>query len=345
MHLLINTYQFLMLMLMLASAYVGLLANFLFLFLAISCVYIVMLKLVQLVRGKITFIPGLPRDQARPLFFLGLLRCLSWSMVGFCITYSMIPIQFPGDQYSSTILLIWSLVGVLCVCAFFPAGKFSRFASVSHGIFLFFLLTVLGMAMLPAYKKGVKLDAPFEGKWYVFQGGGSPLISHHYFARSQRHALDLIKPEDGAFTLGKEVDLSTFATFNQPIFAPVDGTVIFTENSHEDNPIGKMNAEEPAGNHVVIKAGENLFILLAHFKKGSIQPGIGDEVKKGDFLGHCGNSGNSSQPHLHIQAMSKPELFQDDNQPIPILFQDSEGKFRSFSRNDILERTHQTKPQ
>ena len=186
-------------------------------------------------------------------------------------------------------------------------------------------------------KGGITLSPPGIGKWYVFQGGGSPLVSHHYFAGSQRYALDLIKAADGQFAQNPNARLEASATFNQPILAPISGKVIGIENSLEDNAIGKTNPGNPAGNHVILETNEGVYILLAHLKKGSIGIKLGEQLEAGAQIGLCGNSGNSSQPHLHIQAMTKKDLFSADNKAIPMLFEVSKGSFRVLTRNDSLE--------
>lgn len=321
---------------MLASTYAGLLMNFLFLYLAITCVYMVMLKLIQLLRGQIILIFKLPKESARPLIALSLLRCSSWILVGLCITYSMIPIQFPGEEYSSVNFLIWLLVAILSLCAFFPAGKFSVFGSIIYACKGIFLAVVLLMACLPPDHVGLRLQAPFKGQWYVFQGGSSPLVSHHYFAGAQKYALDFIRPEDGTFSMAQKLELNDFKSFNQPMYAPMDGEIHAIESSLDDNPFGQVDTKNPMGNHVILKTAEGSYILMAHMKKNGIVVAPGMKIQSGQLLGYSGNSGNSTQPHLHIQAMTTSQAMAPDNEALQILLQDHDGVFRSFRRNDSV---------
>lgn len=62
------------------------------------------------------------------------------------------------------------------------------------------------------------------------------------------------------------------------------------------------------GNHVVIDHGEGVFALCAHLRRGSVTVAVGDDVVAGQQLGEVGNSGYSSEPHLHFQLM-------DDRRP------------------------------
>jgi len=87
------------------------------------------------------------------------------------------------------------------------------------------------------------------------------------------------------------------------------------------------------GNHVYIKIDEmGTFLLLNHLKKGSVLVKVGDHVNEGDIIGKVGNSGSTSEPHLHIQhqrqnptktiypifAEGLPLYFKDiDNKPMP----------------------------
>lgn len=67
-----------------------------------------------------------------------------------------------------------------------------------------------------------------------------------------------------------------------------------------------MNMEQPEGNAIVIKHGEAEYSLLAHLKEGSILVSEGSEVRPGDIIAECGNSGASDTPHLHFHVMDAP---------------------------------------
>lgn len=69
------------------------------------------------------------------------------------------------------------------------------------------------------------------------------------------------------------------------------------------------------GNHVTIDHGGE-YSVLAHLTPGSISLEEGQQVKQGDLVGHCGNSGNSTEPHLHFHIQDHPNFFLGMGLPI-----------------------------
>ena len=62
-----------------------------------------------------------------------------------------------------------------------------------------------------------------------------------------------------------------------------------------------------AGNHVIIRV-RDVFVAIAHLRAGSLQVAVGDDVTTGQPLAECGNSGNSTEPHVHLQVMDSEDL-------------------------------------
>ena len=62
------------------------------------------------------------------------------------------------------------------------------------------------------------------------------------------------------------------------------------------------------GNTLVLKTAAEEYILMAHLKEGSIVVQKGQQVGQGDLLGECGNSGNSTEPHLHLQLQNTRDI-------------------------------------
>ncbi|HEY0037040.1 MAG TPA: M23 family metallopeptidase, partial [Longimicrobium sp.] len=75
-----------------------------------------------------------------------------------------------------------------------------------------------------------------------------------------------------------------------------------------DNVPGQMNATQVVGNHLIVDHGTGEYSVLAHLRSGSVAVRTGDRVTRGQRLGECGNSGNSSEPHLHYQLQDGPEM-------------------------------------
>lgn len=77
-----------------------------------------------------------------------------------------------------------------------------------------------------------------------------------------------------------------------------------------------MRAKHIAGNYIVIKHGESEYSTLAHLKCGSIKVSVGERVKKGQTLALCGNSGSSTEPHLHFQLQTGPSFYTSAGLPV-----------------------------
>jgi murein DD-endopeptidase MepM/ murein hydrolase activator NlpD len=92
--------------------------------------------------------------------------------------------------------------------------------------------------------------------------------------------------------------------------APADGNVTDVITGVRDNVPGSMNPYSALGNAVFIQHSEYEVSILAHLKFGSVKVKVGDKIEKGQLIGLCGNSGNSSEPHLHYHLQNTP-IIQD----------------------------------
>jgi hypothetical protein len=157
---------------------------------------------------------------------------------------------------------------------------------------------------------------PFQGDWFVFWGGENVLVNYHYEVEIQRYAYDFIQAKDHYSYKGDPLKNKNYYAFGKNILAPADGTVVSVVNDIKDNePVGVMNPNQATGNNVVIDHGGE-YSHLAHLKKGSITVKPGDIVKKGDIIGLTGNSGNTSEPHLHFQISDGVDLFTSHSIPV-----------------------------
>ena len=164
---------------------------------------------------------------------------------------------------------------------------------------------------------------PFDGAWAVFWGGETEFRNYHAPAASQRHAVDLVVWRDGATTTAPGTANETYHAFGQPYLAPVDGTVAAVLDGLDDiapQASGSNPNDHPAGNHVVIES-DGGFVYLAHCQNGSIQVQVGDTVAAGDVVAAVGNSGNTSEPHVHIHAQTTLDMFDPAGIGIPLIFE------------------------
>jgi peptidase M23-like protein len=161
------------------------------------------------------------------------------------------------------------------------------------------------------YRLVTKLSLPFRGEWWVFWGGSTERQNYHVIAPDQRHAYDFVAWKQGATHRGDGTANSDYWDWGREILAPADGVVVeAVDGVHDNRPqVQVENPKAPAGNHVVLDLGHGEYALLAHMRRGSVRVHKGDHVRQGDVLGRCGNSGNTSEPHLHFHVQDGPQLF------------------------------------
>ncbi|TDC78545.1 M23 family peptidase [Streptomyces hainanensis] len=171
---------------------------------------------------------------------------------------------------------------------------------------------------------------PVVGDWTALNSPADKVPSHGTNAYGQSHAIDIAAaPEDRpgpAFgwwppTRGNR----DFPAFEQPLFAVADATVVHATDRHRDHLSRNSypallylfveglfrdmaGAGRVVGNHLVLDLGDGVYAMYAHLRRGSLAVRPGDRVVAGQQLARCGNSGNSTEPHLHFQLMDGPNL-------------------------------------
>lgn len=173
----------------------------------------------------------------------------------------------------------------------------------------------------------VLLDLPFRGRWLARNSPARRVPSHGTHLFGTTYAIDFIAVDDNGRSAPRtwRTFLSVeppeaFRGFGEPILAPVDAAVVVAHDGEPDHaarrsqivllPYALGQAQrvragipEIAGNHVVLALSPSgPFVLLAHLRSGTVRVVEGDRLASGDQLGECGNSGNSTQPHVHVQV-------------------------------------------
>ncbi|MCA6074306.1 M23 family metallopeptidase [Fulvivirga sedimenti] len=175
----------------------------------------------------------------------------------------------------------------------------------------------------PEKHRSLIVDMPVKGTWSAGHAGGTTTVNYHCAYASQKYAMDIVKVDEGGrFFSGDGTQIEDFFTLGEPIYAPVSGTVVQVQDSLPNEAVSfePNNPSNPAGNHVVIRMEEGVYVFLAHMMPGSIVVKVGDRVKSGDMLGKAGNSGNTSWPHLHMHIQNSGDLNAPGSQGLPYRF-------------------------
>jgi len=150
-----------------------------------------------------------------------------------------------------------------------------------------------------------ELILPFKGTWEVFWGGDTKEQNYHVESEAQKNAFDILvfdKSGKSFKTDGKSNE--DYYAFGMEIIAPCDAEVVTAIDGIKDNVPGEMNSFNVGGNMVILKTANDEFLVFCHFKHHSIKVQEGQKVKQGQLLGLCGNSGHSSEPHLHFHIQN-----------------------------------------
>jgi murein DD-endopeptidase MepM/ murein hydrolase activator NlpD len=148
------------------------------------------------------------------------------------------------------------------------------------------------------------LRLPFRGAWTVLWGGRTVAENRHAVSADMRYAYDFLVVRGEKSFEGDGAHREQYYCWGRPILAPGDGLVVEAVSDIPDNTPGMVNPETLYGNHIVLDHGNGEVSLLAHLQRGSLQVQRGQAVRQGDVLARCGNSGTSTEPHLHYQLMN-----------------------------------------
>jgi hypothetical protein len=167
----------------------------------------------------------------------------------------------------------------------------------------------------------VTLRLPFEGYWRVTQGHGCR-TNHRIGGLGGEYSWDFAAINRRGMLASEAYEITCrnadTAAFGQPVLAPVDGKVVRTVVNVSDNeglrefprkslPDDLAQPDWIYGNYLVIEASRGVYVLLGHLQQASISVRPGDVVRRGAPVARCGNSGNTYVPHLHLQAMDRPD--------------------------------------
>jgi hypothetical protein len=179
----------------------------------------------------------------------------------------------------------------------------------------------------------VLLALPFDGLWLARNSPARRVPSHGVDLWGERYAIDFVGVDargrsaahrDWRTALATEPP-ERFLGFGRPILSVAGGVVTGVHDGEPDHAgrrsqvalvpymLGqaarvRAGVAAVAGNHLVVAIDGGAYVAMVHLRRGSIRVAPGQRVTAGQHVADCGNSGNSTQPHVHVQAMDSPDL-------------------------------------
>jgi len=172
------------------------------------------------------------------------------------------------------------------------------------------------------YIGSVEYSLPFSGKWVVVNGGINEETSHSWDIYPQRYAYDFLILDDEANSYsGDEKNLDSYYCYGKEVLSPADGVVVAVYDRFSDcrimgNGQTDKSTLDLGGNRIVIRHAEHEFSTLCHLLPKSITVQAGQQVRRGDIIARCGNSGNTSEPHIHFQVQNTKKFYSSLGLPI-----------------------------
>src|SRR5271165_5445572 len=189
---------------------------------------------------------------------------------------------------------------------------------------------VLDAPSTPVATQLPEIVSPLRGKNWVAANGPSNTSAHRRAMIvvdgaphiSQRYAIDWVQiGEDNLTYTGDPKDNHSYHCFGAAAHAIAEAVVVEVKDGIPENTPGASSRAVPitletvAGNHVNLDLGGGVYAMYAHLQPGSIRVKFGDKVTVGQVIGLVGNTGNSTEPHLHFQLMNANSPLGSDGMP------------------------------
>jgi len=174
------------------------------------------------------------------------------------------------------------------------------------------------------------LSPPLRGDGWLAANGPSNTSGHRRALIAaggaehiaQRFAIDWVQlREDGKTWVGDQLKNESYRAYGAEALAVAVGTVTAVKDGIPENIPGATSRAVPitletvGGNHVILDLGQGRYAFYAHLQPGSLRVKLGDKVKRGQVLGLVGNSGNSTEPHLHFHVSDKNSPLSSEGLP------------------------------
>ena len=175
---------------------------------------------------------------------------------------------------------------------------------------------IAGFYIAPARPIGIpilernrtRMIIPFREEVFVYWGGTTLEQNYHVAEISQQYAYDILMVAEGRSYDGDPEINESYLVFGKEIVAPCDARVVLVIDGVPDNVPGETNPAQLTGNTLVLQTPLDEYILMAHLQEGSILVEEGQEVRQGEVLARCGNSGNTTEPHLHLSLQNTIDM-------------------------------------
>jgi murein DD-endopeptidase len=176
---------------------------------------------------------------------------------------------------------------------------------------------VIESGSVPVYPSGPVLGAPLRGEWVAVNGPSNTsghrrlvLALNGNVASGQRFGIDFVRFDgNGSTNTGDATRNDTHHAYGEDVLAVGAGVVVETKDGIPENVPGlqsraiAIDLKTVSGNSVVIDLGSGRYAFYAHLIPGSLRVSLGDRVQRGQVIGLVGNSGNSTEPHLHFHIV------------------------------------------
>jgi murein DD-endopeptidase MepM/ murein hydrolase activator NlpD len=193
-----------------------------------------------------------------------------------------------------------------------------------------------------APRKGVvAISPPLRGGEWLAANGPSNISGHRRALIpvdgqahiAQRFAIDWVQlREDGRTFAGDQKENKNYRCYGAEALAVSDAVVVAVKDGIPENIPGPtsravaITLDTVGGNHVILDLGQGRFAFFAHLQPGSISVKVGDKVRRGQKLGLVGNSGNSTEPHLHFHISDANSPLASEGLPYAMIEYELQGK-------------------
>ncbi len=225
-----------------------------------------------------------------------------------------------ADNRILTLFFLFFLLGFVDI--FRNPAVFFQSLYMLFGIPLLHIKHRFNLPSIDNYMPQTELILPFNGEWLVVNGGIDKKTSHSWGIPNQRYAYDFfIVDTEGKSFSGDNRKVENYYCYDSDVLAPADGEVISAVSKHPDSAVygngtAECKAHDIRGNHIIIRHSKKEYSLIAHLKPDSITIKKGQKVIQGQVIAQCGNSGNTTEPHIHFQVSESKNFFTSAGLPI-----------------------------